>query len=215
MFTRSPPPDNTNNDSVCPRNNRVCQFLCSLTPARFTMHYTINDCVGTSNHCFGPFPLQKLLEHNFKNPMFPKGPPTPFTTQTTTVRLYVNTVWVNFSVKTTRNYCFGQFIWKNYPCVGIRNHFVREIHGISSRKTTLRAPCLSGVPPPFITQIDCVVRRNQSGTQFLCKYYKELLCGSLPLTALRLNEWMASELFVWKIKTAYIFLSRFAKTKIF
>ena len=77
------------------------------------LHYAQHNqrlCAHTEPLC-GQFPLKKLLQNNFNNPMFTRGPPTPFTT---TLWLHDTTVWVYFSLKITRNYCFGQFIRKNH-----------------------------------------------------------------------------------------------------
>ena len=60
-------------------------------------HNTNNNCVDTRNHCVSQFPLKKVLQNNYKSPMFTRfpPPPSPFKTQRTTVWGDETTVCVN------------------------------------------------------------------------------------------------------------------------
>ena len=51
-----------------------------------------------------------------------------------------------------RNHCVGQFTSKKYT----RNHCVGQLTSTLDWKVTVRAPCLSGVPPPVNTHNHCV-----------------------------------------------------------
>ena len=116
MFIRGPPPPlhNTNNYLVGTRNHCVGQLSCK--------NYTEPLC--------GLIHLKKLLENNFKGPMFIRGPPPSSQHNNHCVGI--------------RNHCVGQFSCKNYtePLCG-------SIHLKKLLENNLRVP---GFPPPPLAQ---------------------------------------------------------------
>ena len=122
------------------------------------LHNTNNHCVGTRNHCVGQSPSKNYWKTTLRAPCLSGVPPLPFTTQTTTVWAYETTVWVNSPVTTRwvqENKFKSPMVIRGFPlpvyntnnyCVGTRNHCVSQYPSKNYWKTTLRAPCLSGVP---------------------------------------------------------------------
>ena len=102
-----------------------------------TPSYHKQPLCGYTEPLCGSIPLQKLLENNFKGPIFISPPPP--SKHKLPLWAYGTTVWVNFPEKATRNHCVGYFSWKNYW------------------KTTLGPHVYQGSSSPFFTTQTTIV----------------------------------------------------------